>query len=110
MGDRQESKNAKVSFLEPDVIVDDAARRVIGAAIEVHRHLGPGFAESVYEEALTIELGLRGIAFSRQPEIQIAYKGNHVGFGRPDFVVSERLVVEIVPSVRQTEIASHEVQ
>jgi len=95
MGDRQESKDAKGSLLEPDVIVDDAAGRVIGAAIEVHRHLGPGFAESVYEEALAIELELRGIAFARQPEIQIVYKGNHVGFGRPDFVVCERLVVEI---------------
>lgn len=95
MGERQESKDAKGSLLEPDVAVDDAARRVIGAAIEVHRHLGPGFAESVYEESLAIELRLRGICFSRQPEVRVLYKGNDVGFGRPDFIVSERLVVEI---------------
>ena len=53
---RQDPKNAK----EPAGELDTWAHRVIGAAIEVHRHLGPGFLESVYEGALVVELGLRG--------------------------------------------------
>jgi GxxExxY protein len=52
--------------IEPDGELDRLAHEVIGAAIEVHRHLGPGYLESVYEEALAIELGLRGISFQRQ--------------------------------------------
>ena len=75
--------------------LDDLARRVIGAAIEVHRHLGPGFAESVYEAALSVELGLRQIPFARQPAIEVEYKGHSVGLGRPDFVIGEALVVEL---------------
>ena len=56
-------------YREPDADVDELARRVIGAAIEVHRHLGPGFLESVYEEALCVELELREIPFERQRPI-----------------------------------------
>ena len=54
---------------------------VIGAAIEVHRVLGAGFLESVYEEALAIELELRGIRFSRQKVVAVAYKGRKIGEG-----------------------------
>jgi len=80
---------------EPDAEIDDLARAVIGAAIEVHRELGPGFLESVYEEALAVELGLRRIAFSRQALLEVRYKGVRVGEGRLDFLVGGRLVVEI---------------
>jgi hypothetical protein len=52
--------------VEPGLAVDDLAHRVIGAAIEVHRHLGPGFLEAVYEDALAIEFTLRGISHERQ--------------------------------------------
>lgn len=70
-------------------------REVIGAAIEVHRVLGPGFLESVYEDALSIEFELRGIPFSRQHPIGIVYKGRAVGEGRLDFLVANCLVVEL---------------
>ncbi len=50
---------------EPPPYVNDIARRLIEAAVEVHRYLGPGYAESVYESALAVELGLRGIPFER---------------------------------------------
>ena len=80
---------------EPEEKIDELAHKVIGAAIEVHRHLGPGFLESVYEEALSIELNLRGIAHERQRPIHVDYKGNPVGEGRLDILVGEQLIVEL---------------
>ena len=71
------------------------ARVVIGAAIEVHKELGPGFLEAVYEEALSYELELRHIAFDRQRPIALFYKGHEVGAGRIDFLVDNQLVVEL---------------
>jgi len=99
MFDRQDAK-APRGFWEPSPAVDDLAHRVIGAAIEVHRHLGPGFSEAVYEEALAIEFRLRAIPFSRQCPLRVSYKGCQVGEGRADFVVADSLVVEI-KAVRQ---------
>jgi GxxExxY protein len=71
------------------------AHRVIGAAIEVHRLLGPGYLESVYEEALCVELGLREIAAIRQHPFSLDYKGHHVGLGRVDLLVEGCLPVEL---------------
>jgi len=82
-------------YREPNADVDEVARRVIGAAIEVHRHLGPGFLESVYEEALCVELGLREIPFDRQQPIGVEYKGHSVGQGRLDLLVRGKLLVEL---------------
>ena len=89
------SKLLKPKTPEPDPLLDRLTHQVIGAAIEVHRQLGPGFLESVYEEAMCIELTLRGIAFTRQPEVAIDYKGRPVGQGRLDLLVAECLVVEL---------------
>jgi len=61
----------------------------------VHRILGPGFLESVYEEALAIELELRGVSFERQKTISVSYKGHRIGEGRADFFVEGSLVVEL---------------
>ena len=71
------------------------SQRVIGAAIEVHRILGPGFLESVYEQALVLELGLQGITCDRQASVYIEYKGHSVGEGRLDLLVGNCLVVEL---------------
>jgi len=98
---RQDAKDAKEARVlpevvqEPDPALDNLAHAVIGAAIEVHRELGPGFLEGVYEEALAVELGLRKIPFVRQPLIEVRYKGTRVGEGRLDFLVGQRLVVEL---------------
>jgi len=81
--------------VEPDEELDQLAHEVIGAAIEVHRILGPGFLESVYEEALIVELGLRTISVQRQVPIALAYKGVAIGQGRLDLLVQEKLIVEI---------------
>ena len=80
---------------EPGAELDQLAHGVIGAAIEVHRLLGPGFLESVYEEALCVELKLRGIPFTRQAALGVDYKGHAVGEGRLDLLVGDALVVEL---------------
>ncbi len=69
--------------------------RVIGAAIAVHRELGPGFLESVYESALCVELDYLGIPYSRQVVVELGYRGRTVGEGRIDLVVDGCLVVEL---------------
>ncbi|MFH1748495.1 MAG: GxxExxY protein [Planctomycetota bacterium] len=71
------------------------SEQVIGAAIEVHRVLGPGLLESVYEEALCVELTLRGVPFIRQLQVDLAYKGHAVGKGRLDLLVDYQLIVEL---------------
>jgi GxxExxY protein len=91
---RQDAKDAKV-FAEPPARADDIARRVIGAAIEVHKHLGPGFLESVYEEALAVELRLQRIPFVRQHSFGVIYKDHPVGVSRPDFYVEDELIVDV---------------
>jgi GxxExxY protein len=68
---------------------------VIGAAMEVHRQLGPGFLESIYEEALCVELSLRQIQFSRQHKVGIQYKNVPIGEGRLDIWVDNCLIVEL---------------
>jgi GxxExxY protein len=80
---------------EPDAELDRLARLVIGAAIEVHRQLGPGLLEGVYEEALCIEFDLREIPFIRQPGVGITYKGRPVGKGKLDLLVGGRLIIEL---------------
>src|SRR5438094_7415673 len=93
MLNRKDAKDA--TRTEPNEEVEELAHAVIGAAIEVHRLLGPGFLESVYEEALCVELKLRGISFSNQARIALTYKGHPVGEGFLDFLVGEALVVEL---------------
>lgn len=80
---------------EPDEALNELSRRVIGAALEVHRTLGPGFLESAYEGALCIELQERRIPYVRQPVIELSYKGQAIGEGRMDLLVDGRLVVEL---------------
>jgi GxxExxY protein len=75
---------------------DGYSEQVIGACIEVHRLLGPGLAESAYEECVAHELLLRGLRFERQRAVALQYKGIGLECGcRLDFVVEEALVVEI---------------
>ena len=68
---------------------------IIGAAIAVHRELGPGFIESVYEQALAVEFALQGIAFIRQKPIPLFYRDHQIGEHRLDFLVEDKIVVEL---------------
>jgi GxxExxY protein len=69
--------------------------QIIAAAIRVHRALGPGFLESVYEEALAVEFALSGIQFIRQHPVPLFYRDHQVGEHRLDFLVDGRIVVEL---------------
>ena len=78
---------------EPDSQMNQLTHVVIGAAIEVHRELGPGYLEAVYEEALCLELKERGIAYRRQAPIEVSYKGTPIGQGFIDILVENKLIV-----------------
>lgn len=80
---------------EPSAEVDELARRVIGCAIEVHKELGPGFPESVYEEAMCVALIDAGIGFERQPAINVFFRERLVGQGKIDLWIERKLVVEL---------------
>ena len=74
---------------------DPLTEQIIGCAIEVHRVLGPGLFEATYEEALCIELQEQKLSYRRQVGVPVLYKGRLIGEHRPDFVVDERVVVEL---------------
>jgi GxxExxY protein len=73
----------------------DLSGRVIDAAIRVHKALGPGFIESVYESALCVELRVQGLAFERQKAIKLFYRDTEVGEHRLDILVEGKLLVEL---------------
>ncbi|MFN8641079.1 MAG: GxxExxY protein [Candidatus Binatia bacterium] len=75
---------------------ESATVGIIGAAIDVHRELGPGLLESVYEECLAVELGARGLPYVRQQAVPLRYKGRSIGTDlRIDLLVADRVVVEL---------------
>src|SRR4051812_662423 len=76
--------------------VNEITERIIGAASEVHRHLGPGLLESAYEECLCYELNQLGLAFQRQGHLPIRYKGIQLQSAhRMDLIVEDTVVVEL---------------
>jgi len=92
--------------------IEALIQKVIGAAIEVHRVLGPGYPESVYERALCHELQLQGITHRRQVDFDVEYKGAIVGSGRIDLLIEERLIVELkavteLPAVFKQQVVAY---
>lgn len=77
---------------------------IIGAAMEVHTKLGPGFVESVYDEALAVELGLKKLRFEHQKEIPVFYKERQVKQFYCDFLVEGKVVVEVTAIKELAEI------
>jgi GxxExxY protein len=92
---------------------NEISEEIIGAAIEVHKELGPGLLESVYEEALVIEMGMRGLQVTRQQEVPIAYKGIPLkNVLRLDLMVDGVIVVEVksverILSVHEAQLLSY---
>lgn len=74
---------------------EDLTYKIIGCAMEVHKHLGNGFQEVVYQRALAIEMQMQGIEFSREHEMPLQYKGFDIGTRRVDFFVENKIMVEI---------------
>jgi GxxExxY protein len=86
----EESRNAGTDLRHREI-----TDVIIAAAIAVHRELGPGFLESIYEQALAVEFALRGIAFVRQKPIPLFYRDHQIGEHRLDFLVEDKIVVEL---------------
>ena len=87
------------------LLFEELTRKIIGAAMEVHSTLGPGFLEAVYQEALEMELKLRGLAFVTQEKLAITYKGKvlHHTY-KPDIVVEGKVIVEIKAQAQLTTV------
>ena len=78
------------------LVLEDLTQEIIGAAIEVHRALGPGLLESAYEECLCRELTLRGISFMRQVPLPLEYKGVKLDCGyKLDVVIADSVILEL---------------
>src|SRR5213594_4518836 len=73
----------------------ETTEQIIAAAIRVHRALGPGFLESVYEEAAAVEFALSGIQFIRQYTVPLFYRDHQIGEHRLDFLVEGKIIVEL---------------
>lgn len=74
---------------------EDLTDKIIGCAIEVHKQLGPGFLESIYENAFIIELQKHNLKVERQREVIIKYDGFEIGRHRLDLIVEDTIVVEL---------------
>ena len=78
------------------LVYKDESFKIIGACMEVHKTLGCGFHEFVYQEALAIELQLRGVPFEREKELDVSYKGNILNRKYiPDFICFGKIIVEL---------------
>jgi GxxExxY protein len=86
----QESRKAGRELRSSEI-----TNRIIAAAIRVHRDLGPGFLEGIYEEALAVEFALSGIQFVGQKPVNLFYKDHQIGEHRLDFLVEDQIVVEL---------------
>lgn len=97
---------------EADLLHSDLTKNIIGAAIEVHRILGAGFLENVYEEALAIEFDLRKIPYERQMAFDVLYKGKQTRQFICDFVVYDKIIVELkaikeISNIEQSQVLNY---
>jgi GxxExxY protein len=91
-----------------DILYKELSFAIVGAAMEVHTILGPGFLEMVYQLALEKELTLRKIPFQHEVELPVTYKGDLVGVYKADLIVDNKIVLEIKGISKLN--ASHEAQ
>jgi GxxExxY protein len=74
---------------------EELSSRILGAAVEVHKALGPGFLESIYQRAMEVALEHRGIAFQRQTEVHVYFDGVDLGIHRLDLIAGEQVILEL---------------
>ncbi len=82
-------------MINQDYPLSDLTGKVIGCAMEVHRIIGNGFQEVIYQRALAIEMAQNNISFSREHEMDIFYKGQKIGLRRVDFFVEGKIMLEL---------------
>jgi GxxExxY protein len=90
-------RNLKLSlFMNESLIEEELTKKIIGAAIEVHRYWGPGLVESIYEKSLAVELEKRAIPFKRQLKLELNYQGVMLDENfRLDLIIGDKVVVEL---------------
>ncbi len=84
--------------------LSDLTGKIIGCAMEVHKHLGNGFQEVIYQRALEIEMRLQSLGFSREHEMEIFYKEHNIGLRRVDFFVEGKVMVELKAIVQLEDV------
>lgn len=90
---------------EPDLLHKEKVYKIVGAAMEVHKELGPGFLEAVYQEALAIEFNLQQVPYQEQVKVRMFYKNNSMkAFYVPDYLCYEGIVVEIKAMKKCTQV------
>ena len=82
----------------------DITEKIIGAAMKVHASLGNGFQEVIYQRALAIEMRYSGLAFEREHNMKIYYRGEEIGERRVDFFVEEKIMVELKAIVQLEDV------
>jgi len=92
------------NYINEQYPLSDLTGKVIKCAIEVHKHLGNGFQEVVYQRALAIEFSIQQIAFEREFEMPLFYKGQQIGTRRVDFFVMGKVMVEIKAIIQLEEV------
>lgn len=81
--------------MSADYLYNDLTYKVIGALYEAHKNLGCVHKENIYHEAIKIELKLKNIPFDEEEALEVKYKGKKIGAYRPDFVIDEKVILEI---------------
>lgn len=90
-----EAHNPEKQIVKASYPLSELTGKIIGCCMEVHRKLGNGFQEVIYQRALVIEFRLQGLEFSREHEMEIHYKGVSIGTRRVDFFVESKVMVEL---------------
>jgi len=86
------------------MLYEDVTRRIIGCAIEVHKRLGNGFQEVIYQRALEIEMRIDGLSFEREMEMSVFYRDHRIGNRRVDFFVEGKIMVELKAVIKLEDV------
>lgn len=99
-----QSDKSQKSVVQTTYKYSELTGKIIGCAMEVHKILGNGFQEVIYQRALAKEMGLQGIGFSREHEMPIYYKEEHIGTRRVDFLIEDVISVELKAVIKTEDV------
>ncbi|HEX3044867.1 MAG TPA: GxxExxY protein [Bacillota bacterium] len=86
------------------MLYQDITEKIIAASMQVHKTLGNGFQEVIYQRALEIEMPILGLSFEREKEMPVFYRGQEIGTRRVDFFVEEKIMVEIKAVIKLEDV------